>query len=80
MAEEILPFGVRGDAIFLARPQTSATSQESQVRLDGLLRIDGLWPRVTLMSRCPAITWAIWGGIPLRMASVMNSLRKSWGV
>src|SRR5271163_264799 len=32
------------------------------------------------MSRWPAITWAICGGSPLMIASVMNSLRKSWGV
>jgi len=26
------------------------------------------------------MTWAIWGGNPFRIASVMNSLRKSCGV
>ena len=32
------------------------------------------------MSRCPAMTWAMCGGQPVRMASVMNIRRKSWGV
>ena len=32
------------------------------------------------MSRCPAMTWAICGGSPARIASVMNIRRKSCGV
>ena len=34
---------------------------------------------VVLMSLCPSISWAMCGGIPFRMASVVKSLRKSWG-
>ena len=35
---------------------------------------------VTLMSACPATSWAMCGGMPFITASVMKSLRKSWGV
>ena len=35
---------------------------------------------VTLMLRCPAMTWAMCGGSPVMIASVMNILRKSCGV
>ena len=35
---------------------------------------------VTLMSRWPATSWAICGGMPCMIASVMNILRKSCGV
>src|SRR5680860_275980 len=34
---------------------------------------------VALMSRCPATSWAMCGGIPCMIASVMKILRKSWG-
>jgi hypothetical protein len=33
-----------------------------------------------LTSRCPAMTWAMCGGSPARIASVMTIRRKSWGV
>ena len=64
--EELLPFLVGGCAVFLTGPQASAAGQEGQVSLDGLLGVDGLWPSVTLMSRCPAMIWAMCGGRPLR--------------
>jgi hypothetical protein len=35
---------------------------------------------VTLMSRCPAANWAMCGGMPCMIASVMNRRRKSWKV
>ena len=35
---------------------------------------------VVLMSRCPATSWAMCGGMPFRTASVMNMRRKSCGV
>jgi len=35
---------------------------------------------VTFRSRCPAMIWAMCGGRPLMMASVMKILRKSWGL
>ncbi len=34
---------------------------------------------VVLMSAWPRRIWAIWGGMPLRMASVVKILLKSWG-
>src|SRR5690242_18992665 len=33
---------------------------------------------VVLRSRCPATSWAMCGGMPCMIASVMNSRRKSW--
>ena len=35
---------------------------------------------VVLMSRCPAMSWAMCGGRPFMIASVMKILRKSCGV
>src|SRR5262249_44717262 len=40
--EELLPFLVCGDAIFVAWAQASAPGQEGQVGLDSLLGVDGL--------------------------------------
>lgn len=37
------------------------------------------YPIVVLMFLWPAMTWAMCGGRPLRIASVMNILQKSWG-
>ncbi|MFE1408598.1 hypothetical protein ACFW5D_34425 [Streptomyces sp. NPDC058770] len=34
---------------------------------------------VVLMLEWPTMTWAMWGGRPERMASVMNTRQKSWG-
>jgi len=34
---------------------------------------------VALMSAWPSTSWAMCGGMPFSTASVMNSLRKSWG-
>ena len=42
MAEELGPFFVGGDAVFLAGPQGAAPGQERQVGLDRLVGIDGL--------------------------------------
>jgi hypothetical protein len=39
-----------------------------------------LYPMVTFRSRWPAMIWAMWGGRPLLMASVMKIRRKSWGL
>ena len=37
MAEEFLPFGVGGDAVFVGGPHGSPSGQERQVGLDGLV-------------------------------------------
>ncbi|MCY0939553.1 hypothetical protein, partial [Streptomyces sp. H34-S4] len=42
VADELAPFLVGGDAVFLAWPHRSPAGQEGQVGLDGLVRIDGL--------------------------------------
>jgi hypothetical protein len=34
---------------------------------------------VVLMSSWPSISWAMCGGMPVRMASVVKTLLKSWG-
>jgi hypothetical protein len=62
VAGELFPFGVGGGAVFLGGPQGAAAGEEGQVGLDGLVGVDGLWPRVTLVSRCPAMIWAMCGG------------------
>jgi hypothetical protein len=43
VAEEFLPLGVGGDAVFLAWAQGPAAGEEGQVGLDGLLGVDGKW-------------------------------------
>ena len=47
--------------------------------LDRLGGIDRLVTIVVSIDLCPQMTWAIWGGKPLMMASVTKILRKSWG-
>jgi hypothetical protein len=42
VAEEFLPFGVGGGAVFLGRPQRATPGQERQVGLDRLGGIDRL--------------------------------------
>ena len=42
VAEELLPFVVGGDAVFLAGAQRAAAGEERQVGLDGLVGVDGL--------------------------------------
>ena len=42
MAEEFLPFGVGGDAVFLGGPQCASPGQEREVGLDRLGGIDRL--------------------------------------
>lgn len=42
VAEELLPFLIRGRPVLLAGPHGPASGEESQVGLDGLLGIDGL--------------------------------------
>ncbi len=42
VAEELGPFGVSRDAVFVGGPLGAAAGQERQVGLDGLLRVDGL--------------------------------------
>lgn len=80
VAEELLPFLVGRDAVFLGRAQVSATGEEREVGLDGLVRVDGLVAEGDVDGLVAAMTCAMCGGRPLRMASVMKSLRKSWGV
>jgi hypothetical protein len=79
VAEELGPLLVSWGAIFLAGTQSAAPGDERPVTVNDLFGVDG-YPMVVLMSRCPATSWAMWGGIPCIIASVMNSLRKSWKV
>ena len=41
VAEEFLPFGVGGGAVFLGGSQRPAAGEEGQVGLDGLVGVDG---------------------------------------
>jgi hypothetical protein len=79
VTEELLPLGVGGGAVFLAGAELAAAADEGAVAVDGFLGVDRLWPMVVLMSSCPSMSWAMWGGMPLRMASVVKTLRKSCG-
>jgi hypothetical protein len=77
MAEELGPFFVGGGPVFLAGPQGAAPGQECQVGLDRLVGVTALYPMVTFRSWWPAMIWAMCGGRPLMMASVMKIRRKS---
>jgi hypothetical protein len=50
VAEELVPFGVGGGAVFLAGAQLPPAGDVGAVAVDGLLGVDGLWPMVVLMS------------------------------
>jgi hypothetical protein len=53
MAEELGPFLVGGDAVFLAWPQGPAASQERQVGLDRLVGVDRYWRSgISELSEC----------------------------
>jgi hypothetical protein len=41
VAEELLPFGVGGGAVFLAGAQRAASGEVGEVGLDGLVGVDG---------------------------------------
>jgi hypothetical protein len=80
VAEELFPFGVGGGAVFLGGPQCPPSGEEGQVGLDGFVGVGGFVAEGDVDVAVPAITWAMCGGSPLRIASVRNILRKSWGV
>ena len=79
VAEELGPLLVSWGAVLLAGAKLATAGDERPVTGDDLLGVDS-YPMVVLMSRCPATSWAMCGGIPCMIASVMNSLRKSWKV
>ena len=81
VAEELGPLLVSWGAVLLAGAKLATAGDERPVTGDDLLGVDSFVPMVVLMSRCPATSWAMCGGIPCMIASVMNKcLRKSWKV
>jgi hypothetical protein len=53
VAEELLPFLVGRDAVFVGGPHGAAAGEERQVGLDGLVGVDSLWRRRILqLSEC----------------------------
>jgi hypothetical protein len=74
VAEELVPFGVGGSAVLFARPGGPALCDEGAVAADGFLGVEFLYPMVVFMSSWSRMSWAMWGGMPLRMASVVKTL------
>jgi hypothetical protein len=63
VAEEFLPFGVGGGAVFLGGPQCPAAGEEGQVGLDGFLGVGGLWrTQISQLSEFPP-SHVSWPGI-----------------
>jgi len=58
----LAPFLLRGHAVLGAGTQLPPASDEGSVSVDHLFGVDGLYPMVVLMSRCPATSWAMCGG------------------
>jgi hypothetical protein len=72
MGEEGVPFLLGGSTVFLAGPGGAAAGDERPVGLDCLGGVDG-YPIVVSMFLCPQMTWAMWGGRPLMIASVTKT-------
>ncbi len=77
VAEELGPFFVGGDAVFLAGPQCTAPGQERQVGLDRLVGVDRLVSRGHVQIPVAGDDLCDVRGRPLMMASVMKIRRKS---
>jgi hypothetical protein len=80
VAEKFLPFGVDRDAVFLGRSHGSPSGEKGQVRLDGLVGVDSLVAHGDVDVAVAGDDLGDMRWQPALIASVMNSLRKSWGV
>jgi hypothetical protein len=79
VAEELFPFGVGRGAVFGAGPQGAAASDERAVPVDDFLGVDGLVSHGGVDVAVPGTSWAMCGGMPCMIASVISRRRKSWG-
>ena len=80
MAEEFGPFLVAGGVVFLAGAQCTPAGDEGPVPVDRLFGGRRLISHGGVHVAVPVDQRAMCGGMPCMIASVMNSLRKSWKV
>ena len=80
VAEELFPLGVGRGAVLLGGTQGSASGEERAVGLDGLVGVDGLVADGDVDVLVAGDDLGDVRGRPVRIASVMNSRRKSCGV
>ena len=80
VADELGPFGVGGGAVFLAGAQRAAAGDVGAVAVDHFFGVDGLVSHGGVDVAVAGDGWAMCGGMPCAMASVMNNRRKPWKV